>query len=82
MPYFKDSTPSWSTRGKLRNQLLPLLLDMYGAGCLQNMAQLAQESDATRDLVQANLYAPFLSAVQRSPCVRVHWDQRLPRSRR
>ena len=68
MPYFKDSTPSWSTRGKLRNQLLPLLLDMYGAGCLQNMAQLAQESDATRDLVQDNLYAPFLASVQRSPC--------------
>ena len=25
VPYFKDSTPKWSTRGKLRNQLLPLL---------------------------------------------------------
>jgi hypothetical protein len=25
IPYFKDTTPKWSTRGKLRNQLLPLL---------------------------------------------------------
>lgn len=33
VPYFKDSTPSWSTRGKLRTQLMPLLLDMYGEGC-------------------------------------------------
>jgi hypothetical protein len=60
VPYFKDSTPSWSTRGKLRNQLLPLLLDMYGSGCLQNLTQLARESDATRALVQDNLYQPFM----------------------
>ncbi|KAK3235218.1 hypothetical protein CYMTET_54546, partial [Cymbomonas tetramitiformis] len=25
IPYFKDTTPTWSNRGKLRNQLLPLL---------------------------------------------------------
>ena len=25
LPYFKDTTPLWSTRGKLRRQLLPLL---------------------------------------------------------
>lgn len=28
--YFKDTTPKWSTRGKLRNQLQPLLQDVYG----------------------------------------------------
>lgn len=60
VPYFKDSTPSWSTRGKLRNQLMPLLQEIYGAGCLTNLSNLAQESDQTRDLVHANLYAPFL----------------------
>ena len=63
VPYFKDSTPSWSTRGKLRNQLVPLLLDMYGSGCLHNLAALARESDLTRDLVQTNLYEPFLRLV-------------------
>ena len=25
IPYFRDTTPTWSTRGKLRSQLLPLL---------------------------------------------------------
>ena len=60
VPYFKDSTPSWSTRGKLRASLLPLLLDMYGTGCLSNLSQLAEESDRTRDLGQANLYDPFM----------------------
>lgn len=60
VPYFKDSTPSWSTRGKLRNKLVPLLKEIYGEGCLTNLSDLAQESDETRDLVQSNLYDPFL----------------------
>ena len=25
VPYFKDTTPAWSTRGHMRNQLMPLL---------------------------------------------------------
>jgi len=32
VPYFKDTTPLWSTRGKLRTQLVPLLKDIYGDG--------------------------------------------------
>ena len=42
MPYFKDTTPTWSTRGKLRRQLIPLLIDMYGNGCLRNLSNLAK----------------------------------------
>lgn len=60
VPYFKDSTPSWSTRGKLRNQLLPLLVEIYGEGCLRNLSNLAMESDQTQILVHTNLYQPFL----------------------
>ena len=63
VPYFKDSTPSWSTRGKLRNHLIPLLRDMYGDGCLSNLTALAHSSDEHHDLVQSNLYEPFLRYV-------------------
>jgi hypothetical protein len=59
IPYFKDSTPSWSTRGKLRKQLLPLLLDMYGQGCLHNLTSLARDSDESRDLINLSVYQPF-----------------------
>jgi tRNA(Ile)-lysidine synthase TilS/MesJ len=59
VPYFKDSTPSWSTRGKLRNQLIPLLTEIYGEGCLRNLSNLAYESDQTQHLVYSNLYQPF-----------------------
>lgn len=68
VPYFKDTTPSWSTRGKLRTLLVPLLIDMYGNGCLSNLSNLAAESDRTRELVNANIFKPFLSDVNLFPC--------------
>jgi tRNA(Ile)-lysidine synthetase-like protein len=38
VPYFKDTTPHWSTRGKLRNKLLPLLQEIYGEGSMDNLS--------------------------------------------
>lgn len=60
VPYFKDTTPSWSTRGKLRNKLIPLLEELYGDGCLSNLATLAQESDQARDLFNKTALQPFM----------------------
>ena len=69
IPYFKDSTPSWSTRGKLRRQLLPLLLDMYGQGCPRNLSALARDSDQARDLVHRAVYQPFFECVLPCPAL-------------
>ena len=41
VPYFKDSTPQWSTRGKLRGKLLPLLEEVYGDGFANHLSGLA-----------------------------------------
>ena len=41
VPYFKDTTPHWSTRGHLRNELVPLLSSTYLPSSLRNL-QLAQ----------------------------------------
>lgn len=68
VPYLQDSTPSWSTRGKLRNQLLPLLMEIYGSGCLHNLSSLAGDSDAMRGLVQKTVFDPFLEPVVRHKC--------------
>lgn len=38
----QDTTPTWSTRGKLRRQLLPLLADLYGGGVHRNLARLVR----------------------------------------
>ena len=67
VPYFKDTTPHWSTRGKLRNKLIPLLMEVYGDGCLSNLACLAEESDEARELFTETSLKPFMEKVERFP---------------
>jgi tRNA(Ile)-lysidine synthetase-like protein len=67
VPYFKDTTPHWSTRGKLRNKLLPLLEEIYGEGSMNNLSTLATESDSARELLMQTVLNPFLDQVERKP---------------
>ncbi|KAK1944121.1 tRNA(Ile)-lysidine synthase [Phytophthora citrophthora] len=66
IPYFKDTTPKWSTRGKLRNHLVPLLRDMYGDGFLNNLSALGAESTQCAELVDAQVLAPIMESVGQS----------------
>ncbi|RLN58049.1 hypothetical protein BBP00_00007212 [Phytophthora kernoviae] len=63
VPYFKDTTPKWSTRGKLRNHLVPLLRDMYGDGFLNNLSALGEESTQCAELVDSQVLAPIMRSV-------------------
>lgn len=67
VPYFKDTTPHWSTRGKLRNKLIPLLEEIYGEGSMNNLSNLAVESDECRALMQSAVLGPFLDQVRCLP---------------
>jgi len=67
VPYFKDTTPHWSTRGKLRNRLLPLLEEIYGEGSMDHLSSLAEESDDAKALVQQTVLEPFMKQVKRYP---------------
>eukprot|EP00545_Synedropsis_sp_CCMP1620_P006697 CAMPEP_0119010016 /NCGR_PEP_ID=MMETSP1176-20130426/4735_1 /TAXON_ID=265551 /ORGANISM="Synedropsis recta cf, Strain CCMP1620" /LENGTH=736 /DNA_ID=CAMNT_0006962609 /DNA_START=304 /DNA_END=2514 /DNA_ORIENTATION=+ len=67
VPYFKDTTPHWSTRGKLRNKLLPLLEEIYGEGSMNNLSNLAVESDQARGLLHDAVLGPFLEQVEKQP---------------
>jgi tRNA(Ile)-lysidine synthetase-like protein len=60
VPYFKDTTPHWSTRGKLRNRLVPLLEEVYGEGSMNNLSSLAVDSDECRALFHQVALQPFL----------------------
>src|SRR3546814_2329850 len=66
VPYFKDTTPSWSTRGKLRNDLIPVLQEIYG-GCMENLSRLAAASDELREMVESNIYQPFMDEIVSGP---------------
>ena len=59
VPYFLDTTPTWSTRGKLRNQLLPLLADMFGDGFLRNLSLLGEDSAQLGRMVEDSVLGPF-----------------------
>jgi tRNA(Ile)-lysidine synthetase-like protein len=67
VPYYKDTTPHWSTRGKLRNKLIPLLEEIYGDGSMNNLSNLAVESDECRALMNKSMIEPFLKTVIRKP---------------
>lgn len=63
IPYFKDTTPAWSTRGKLRNQLVPLLRELYGDGFLNNLSNLGAESTQCGELIDNSILAPIMATV-------------------
>jgi tRNA(Ile)-lysidine synthetase-like protein len=65
VPFFRDSTPAWSTRGRLRNEVLPLLKDVYGAGCLESLTQLAEDSDQLRALCDRRVFHEAHSSISR-----------------
>jgi hypothetical protein len=62
-----DTTPHWSTRGKLRNKLMPLLEEIYGEGSMKNLSNLATESDECRTLLYKSMIGPFLDQIVRKP---------------
>jgi len=67
VPYFKDTTPHWSTRGKVRTKLLPLLEEIYGDGCTLHLWSLAKESDEARILFNKSLFQSFMDKVSHHP---------------
>ena len=66
VPYLKDTTPRWSTRGKLREGLLPLLREVYGEGFGAHLTSLAKDSAQCAALVQTHMLEPLWDAVRLS----------------
>ena len=64
VPYLKDTTDPWGTRGMMRNSLMPLLQDLFGTGYLQNLSSLAKQSEDMSHLVHLELLQPFLDKLQ------------------
>lgn len=72
VPWLRDSTPAWSTRGRTRNELVPLLASMYGAGHADHLSALAADCAQLRQLVHSALLQPFWSSAAVGPlCARV-----------
>ena len=64
VPYFLDTTPTWSNRGKMRNKLIPLCQDMFGSGVLGKLSQIAAQSEEIASTLDTTLFQAFKSTVK------------------
>lgn len=59
IPYFKDTTPEWSNRGKLRNKLFPLMKEIYGSQCLDNLLKIGRSSNEWKHIIDSKIINQF-----------------------
>ncbi len=67
IPYFKDTTPLWSVRGKFRNNILPILLDTF-TGLKQNLLNLAKESNEWNILIHEKIINKYMNNIKYNIC--------------
>jgi tRNA(Ile)-lysidine synthetase-like protein len=51
IPYFNNSTPSWSNRGRFREEVLPLLESVWGAQIHQNLVIAGRQSTELAEML-------------------------------
>jgi len=64
IPYFLDTTPDWSCRGKMRRQIFPKCEDCYSDSFMNSLVKLGKESDELGDITQKYIITPITNAIQ------------------
>lgn len=64
VPYFKDTTPKWSVRGKYRDIIAPAIEDTFTQNVKDNLIELGRQSDEWNMLVEREILKPFLDNVE------------------
>ena len=52
IPYFLDTTPHWSCRGKMRNNIFPKCVDCYGENYKNSLLKLGEEGEMIGSIFQ------------------------------
>ncbi len=63
IPYFKDTTPDWSVRGKYRNQIFPIIEDTFTKNIKNNLIYLSEQSSQWNQLISSEIIKPFIDTV-------------------
>ena len=63
IPYFKDSTPKWSVRGKYRNVIYPSIEDAFTKNVKENLIRLSTQSQQWNELIYQSIITPFISNI-------------------
>ena len=64
IPYFLDTTPKWSKRGKMRNEIFPLLDNVFGADWRNKLKQLGSQSCEWDNYINSFVIEPWLNRIQ------------------
>lgn len=67
VPYFKDTTPDWSIRGKFRKRILPFLRDTY-TNVENNLLQISRQSEEWDGMIHHFIISPFMASVEFDDC--------------
>ena len=79
IPYFLDTTPKWSCRGKMRNEIFPNCKDCYGEIFMNNIHSIGLQSECLNNIIENHLINPILNSVfygkfgfkiPKSPCLK------------
>jgi tRNA(Ile)-lysidine synthetase-like protein len=63
IPYFKNTTPTWSLRGIFREQIFPLVNKTYSDNLSKNLLSISQESNEWNDLIEEKIIEPFMKKI-------------------
>ena len=63
VPYFLDTTPNWSVRGKYRTKIYPVVEDAFSKNIKENLIYLSQQSDDWNKLIDKEIIQPFMSTI-------------------
>jgi len=64
IPYFKDTTPLWSVRGKYRTKIFPELESAFTTNVKDNLIGISQQSDDWNKLITKEILDPFLASIK------------------
>lgn len=63
VPYFLDTTPDWSKRGKMRNEIFPLLDSVFGVDWRTKLKLLGEQSNEWGEYFSQYVIDPWLKHV-------------------
>jgi tRNA(Ile)-lysidine synthetase-like protein len=63
IPYFLDTTPTWSRRGKMRNEIFPLFDSIFSKSWRVKLKDLGEQSNQWGDYINTYIIQPWFSEI-------------------
>lgn len=64
VPYFKDTTPDWSIRGKYRNKIFPIILNTFSSNIKNNLLKISEQSKDWNFIINKDIINPFMQKIK------------------